>query len=205
VIAWKTRGWGHGHANPIAMCVHYGMVFVSLAAALGHSARGVAATHEINGPHGHFMAEIWDAARKKWVLHDPNYDLHYVADRGLLSAVELADWAHGDRPAAKIVSGRPVPHSPALRKLLADYLATGRIFTAMGVWRRNDVVSDPAAAPPSHGSVIYVETDFVWYTPVSVSAMPMFPSQTSDVAYFGRGPRRPRRAPAQSGKGAACR
>jgi hypothetical protein len=191
VLAWTRGGWGHGRAQPIAMCVHYGMIFASLAAALGHAARGIAVTQDINGPHGHFMAEIWDRDREKWIAHDPNFDLHYEQDQPL-SAIELADRARaGESKASDMRRGAGFTSDcPRLNHLLNNELARGECFANVAVWRRNDIVSDPAAAPPNHGSVIYSETDLVWYAPVGSSVAPMFPYRVSDRDYFAQPPRR---------------
>lgn len=166
VLAWKKNNWGHGQKQPIAMCVHYGMVFCSLAAALGHVCRGVAVTESINGPNGHFMAEIWDRQRHKWIAHDPNFDLHYEDENGPMSLVQLADRFRAGRSAASDIrqGGGFTSQCPRLKGLLQSKLATGQAFAKTAVWRRNDVISDTTAAPPNHGSVIYCETDLVWYS-----------------------------------------
>jgi hypothetical protein len=214
VLAWTKGNWGHGRARPIAMCVHYGITFTSLAAALGHRSRGLVITESVNGPCGHFMSEIWDKARGKWVTHDPNFDLHYEDERGVpLSGVELADRARTRR--VKSVKGTvrtvkenvtPKPWTarihrgpgftsdcPRLNGLLNDKLATGDSFAVVGVWRLNNVIAEPASAPPNHGSVVYGETDFIWYAPGGdISGTEMFPHHVSDRAFFEAPPPRTR-------------
>jgi hypothetical protein len=196
VLAWKKNEWGHGQRQPITMCVHYGMVFCSLAAALGHASRGLAITESINGPYGHFMAEVWDRARRKWIAHDPNFDLHYEDAKGEhangpLSGVELANRFRAGRSAASDIrlGGGFTSQCPRLNGLLQSKLATGQAFTNVAVWRRNNVISDPAAAPPNHGSVIYCETDLVWYSPQrDTPVAEMFPYR-ADNEYFNAAPR----------------
>jgi hypothetical protein len=199
VLAWTRGGWGHGRPRPIAMCVHYGMVFATLASALGHAARGLAITENINGPNGHFMTEIWDRDRGRWVAHDPNFDLHYRDGGGSrsggepMSGVELADAARAGTltGSAMVRGGGFRSDCPRLNGLLRSKLATGKSFAAVGVWRCNDVISRPASAPPSHGSVIYCETDLVWYAPASApvaAAMGMFPYRTTSRGYFAAPP-----------------
>lgn len=187
VLAWKQANWGHGYENPIAMCVHYGFVFSSLAAALGHDARGVAITQDVNSPHGHFMTEVWDKRLKKWIAHDASYDLHYETDLPM-SAIELADQSRRSELHEFMSRGPGFTSSdPRLLQILDEQLKTGKSFRHVGVWRFNDVISNPPSAPPSHGSVNYCETDFVWYVPAGEDGLEMFPYRTSDRAYFSRG------------------
>jgi hypothetical protein len=190
VIAWKKSDRGHGQKQPIAMCVHYGMVLCSLAAALGHVCRGLAVTESINGPNGHFMTEIWDRARHKWIAHDPTFDLHYEDENGPMSVVELAARFSAGRSAASDIrrGGGFTSRCPRLNRLLQSKLATGEAFTNVAAWRRNDVISDPTAAPPNHGSVIYCETDLVWYSPDKNDPVAeMFPYRANDE-YFDAPP-----------------
>jgi hypothetical protein len=191
VLAWKRDNWGHGYENPIAMCVHYGFVLSSLATALGHASRGVAITQDVNSPHGHFMTEIWDDRRKKWVAHDASYDLHYEIDHPL-SAIELADEAREKSFRAKQRRGPGfTSNDPRLLAILNEQLITGRSFRHVGVWRSNDIISNPPSAPPSHGSLNYCETDFIWYLPSGDdNELAMFPYRTSDRGYFARPPKR---------------
>ena len=190
VIAWKQSDWGHGQKQPIAMCVHYGMVLCSFAAALGHASRGVAVTESINGPNGHFMTEIWNRVRHKWIAHDPTFDLHYEDENGPMSAVQLANRFGAGRSAPSDLrcGGGFTSQCPRLNGLLQAKLATGKAFTNVALWRRNDVISDPTAAPPNHGSVIYCETDLVWYSPdKDAPVAEMFPYR-ANAKYFGAPP-----------------
>jgi hypothetical protein len=167
------------------------MVFASLAAALGHRSRGVAITENINGPNGHFMTEIFDHDLSKWVAHDANFDLHYENGQPM-SIVDLADRAHAGQ-SLKTMMRRGngfTSDCPRLNGLLNRKLATGQSFASIAVWRANNVISDPAAAPPNHGSVIYCETDLIWYTPNGdASNVAMFPHRTADREYFLTPPR----------------
>jgi hypothetical protein len=191
VLAWKRADWGHGHPRPIAMCVHYGMVMSALATALGHPARGLAITEDINGPNGHFMCEIWDHARGKWIAHDPKYDLQYEDEHGPMSGIELAERARAGRSSrADIRQGAGFTSDcPRLHKLLDEKLATGQAFNNLAIWRQNNYISDPAAAPPNHGSVIYCETDLVWHQPEGdATVAPMFPYRAGGE-YFSEAPK----------------
>ncbi len=184
VLDWTKREWGHGCDGKIAMCVHFAAVFAALAAALGHRARCFAITSEYGSGEGHFMAEVWDDRFGKWVLHDPNYDVHYEADEPM-SAIEVVDLSHrGEALNSYVRKGPGLPKGP---KRVVDGLKlflTGRPFRNFGLWSRNDYVSDPTSAPPNHGSISYCETDFVWYCPNGMDLAPMFPFRTGNRQYF---------------------
>lgn len=55
------------------------------------------------------------------------------------------------------------------------YIANGRCYRQMAVWMHNNYTSDPTVAPPTHGSVAYCETDWVWYTAHDEAGTAMFP------------------------------
>lgn len=188
VLDWAKRGWGHGQEGKVAMCVHFAAVFAPLAAALGHLARCLAITPDFNTGDGHFMAEVWDERLGKWILHDPNYDIHYE-DGQPLSAIEIADLSHqGESLEKRVKRGPGIPRKP---RRVVGYLRvflTGRPFRITGIWARNNYVSDPAAAPPNHGSIAYCETDFVWYSPDGMDLAPMFPFRTGSRRYFEKAP-----------------
>ena len=131
-------------------------------------------------------AEIWDRDLGKWIAHDASYDLHYEIDRPL-SAIELADEARTQRFGASMKRGPGFrSKDKRLLQILSRQLRTGKSFTHAGVWRLNNLISDPSSAPPSHGSVTYCEADFVWYLPAGADELAMFPYRTSDRDYFAR-------------------
>lgn len=134
------------------------------------------------------MAEVWDAARGRWVLHDPNYDVHYEDGRPL-AAAELADRSHrGTGLEALVRRGPGFPKQPPRVVEAFPLFASGRPFRLLGLWTLNAYVSEPAAAPPNHGSIVYGETDFVWYHPRSNEDLaPMFP-YGAGRAYFDAPP-----------------
>ena len=43
---------------------------------------------------------------------------------------------------------------------------------------------DPAHYPPNHGSMIYAETDIVWYDPTHTADLDMFPNRVAKRAFF---------------------
>ena len=185
ILDWAGSNRGHGQRGTIVMCVHFGALFAALAAALGHRARCIVATEDPNTPSGHFMAEVWDPKRETWVLHDPNYDLHYE-DAAPLSAIELACRSHDGLSFDPLVrTGKGTPTGP---RRVVDYFnryyRTGRGFHHTGVWAANQFVSDPTTAPPNHGSPCYTETGILWYNPPGMDLAPMFPFRTSDRSCF---------------------
>ncbi len=185
ILDWAKMNRGEGREDTICMCVHFATLFAALAAALGHGARCAVITEALDKQTGHFMAEVWDARLKRWILHDPNFDVHY-ADGEPLSMIDLARHAHQGRTFADwLVTGEGMPRGPAgLIEIFHDYFVSGKSFRLSGIWSRNDYVSDPAAAPPSHGSVSYCEPEIVWYSPAGMDLAPMFPYRVAERGYF---------------------
>ena len=189
ILDWAQADRGQGREGTICMCMHFATLFAALAAALGHRARGVVITDDLDKPTGHFMAEVWDKRLGQWVLHDPNFDVHY-ADGKPLSAIELAVRSHQGRTLNDwLVMGEGMPKGPPLLlEIFKDYFVSGKSFRLTGLWSRNDYVSHPAAAPPSHGAVSYCEPEIVWYNPPGMDLAPMFPYRVRDREYFDGGP-----------------
>ncbi|OHB80368.1 MAG: hypothetical protein A2V98_04760 [Planctomycetes bacterium RBG_16_64_12] len=189
ILDWAKENRGQGRDDTICMCVHFATLFAALAAALGHRARCVVIAEKLDEATGHFMTEVWDRSSRRWVLHDPNYDVHYV-DGHPLSAIDLAERSHQGRSFEKwVVAGKGMPLGPArVTDAFRDYFASGRSFRHVAVWSANQYVSAPAAAPPNHGSIAYCETEIVWYSPAAMDLAPMFPYRASQRAYFDREP-----------------
>ena len=190
IMDWSMRAEAHGQRGKVAMCVHYAVVMAGCAAALGHKSRCIVITREMNSEDGHFVCEVFDKKRGKWILHDPNYDVHYE-DGEPLSGVELADRAIAGLPFESwVVQGRGMPTKPG--RVLVGFrslFATGRSYRQMAVWLRNDLISDPAAGPPNHGSITYCETDLLWYNPEPQNIAPMFPYRTGKSSKLIAAPR----------------
>ena len=189
ILDWAKHNRGHGRGETISMCVHFATLFVPLATALGHRARCVIVAEQFHEATGHFMTEVWDDRLEEWILHDPNYDVHYV-DGKPLSAVDIADRVHAGKQLQKyVVAGKGMPKGPPrVTDGFRDYFASGRSFRITGVWARNEYVSQPAVAPPNHGSVGYCETDIVWYDPSGMNLAEMFPYRVPSRDYFDHAP-----------------
>ena len=180
IIDWGNRKSDHHgqRRGRIVMCVHFGVVFASFAAALGHRARCVAITQDINSWKGHFVTEVFDERTGRWIIHDANYDVHY--EDGLpLSGVDLAERAIAGKDCTDLVrSGPGMPTTQAgVMSSFRQYFATGVSYRVLGIWTHNNFVSDPTVAPPGHGNINYCETDFIWYAPAELEedATAMFP------------------------------
>jgi hypothetical protein len=185
ILDWAKRGGGHGRKTKITMCVHFGVCMASFAVALGLKARPVVVAESINTEFGHFMAEVWDPGLKKWVLHDANCDSHIEYDRPL-SAFEIADKAlAGEDTGAHVKCGPNTPTGPeGLLQIVREKFWSGKSFRLAGLWAHSDFVSDPAHYPPNHGSMIYAETDIVWYDPTHTADLDMFPSRVAERDFF---------------------
>lgn len=189
ILDWSKRGWGHGRPGKVTMCVHYAVVFASFAAALGHKARMVAADPLPGKMNGHFMSEVWSDALNKWVMQDPNCDMHFEAGVPL-SSIEIAQLSLRKQTLKPMARPGPgLPKIPRLVKFYNEDLLTGDTYLQTGIWTRNDVLENPQAQPPNHGSIAYCETDFVWFAPDQLDNSRQFPYRTADTAYFGVPPR----------------
>jgi hypothetical protein len=183
ILNWATHNRGHGGRGKVAMCVHFAVTFAGFATALGHRARCVAITTDINTMDGHFVCEVFDDKRGKWVVHDPNFDLHYE-DRRPLSAVEVSMLvAVGDPAIDRLVrAGKGMPTKPArLMRAFRRIVRTGASYRLVSVWQFMNFITDPSAAPGHHGSVTYCEPQWVWFGSADDTAM--FP-QHADARWF---------------------
>lgn len=184
ILDWARHDRGHGGRGKVAMCVHFAVTFASLATALGHRARCVAITRDIDGLDGHFLCEVFDEQRGKWVLHDANYDVHYE-DGQPLSGVEISQRVNeGATSLGHLVrAGDGMPSGPQRVVRAFDRLfRTGVSYRLVGVWSRMDFITDPSAAPGHHGSTVYAEPQWVWHD-AGAAATAMFPWH-ADAKWF---------------------
>lgn len=108
-------------------CGFYTRVFVKCARALGWVARpvgvSIAACSTPRGPNvgnvGHSVPEIWSNQLRKWVIMDPDMNLHYLRDGVPLSALEIHNaWLSGDAEQVEAVQDQPefvVPQGPCVQ------------------------------------------------------------------------------------------
>ncbi len=108
-------------------CGFYSRVFVECARSLGWVARPIGIGvrdcsfprgHNV-GNVGHSVPEIWSNQYRKWVLLDPDLNLHYERDGLPLSALEIHDaWLSHEAAAVAVVQEEPafvMPHGDHLQ------------------------------------------------------------------------------------------
>ncbi len=182
ILAWGRADRGFVQPHPITMCVHYGVFFATAALALGVAARNVCCKGSGLHDGGHFVAEVWSDKWGKWCQVDANTDTVFVRDGVPLSVAELA--------VAGPEAGRLAATGPGfdaqndyIKAFVRDYMFSGWVFEHWAVWPRNDYLSRPDAAPPSHGSPEYCETAWVWAEPArSPEHLGMFPHRVPAAA-----------------------
>ena len=113
-------------------CGSYARVFVDSATALGWPARRVAiAIEDCESPRdyniwnvGHAVAEVWSNEHKKWVMMDPDINVHYERDGTPLNALEIREaWLSGAADEVAMVQDQPeflVPDARHVRLALRD-------------------------------------------------------------------------------------
>ena len=103
-------------------CGFYNRVFVECARALGWVARPVAiGVQDVGFPRGlnvgnvgHSVPEIWSNEFRKWVILDPDLNVHYERDGLPLSALEIHDaWLSHHAGAVEMVQEHPAFTTPA--------------------------------------------------------------------------------------------
>ena len=178
ILDWTTHGNRAGQRQ-IAMCVHYAVLMTAFATALGHSARCVVTTGDVNVLNGHFVCEVWDRASRRWVLHDPNLDLHFAETGRPLSMVDVVDRIGAQQTLHDLAcAGSGASEQPShIDAFVERYVLPGDCYRLAGLWLGNNFISDPNQAPPNHGRACYSETDILWYTPTECarSQLGMFP------------------------------
>jgi transglutaminase-like putative cysteine protease len=189
ILAWGKARSGHNGERPIVMCVHYAAAFVSCCQAAGIPARCAIGTAAINGPNGHFVAEVWFDEYFKWVMVDPNSDAIFWQGGVPLSIAEiqqagcdlsaLIEWGPGT------AYQRQFPH---MVHFIENSLETGRCFVHRSLWPRADLLSHPEASPPGHGALTYCETGLVWEARDLARGLGMFP-RFAEPGYVDAPPR----------------
>ena len=116
-------------------CGFYNRVFVECARALGWVARPVSIGVQDNafprghnvGNVGHSVPEIWSNQYRKWIILDPDLNVHYQRDGMPLSALELHDaWLSHDTEAVAMIQETPAftlptgEHIELARKLVPN-------------------------------------------------------------------------------------
>ena len=84
VLDWIRSGKTGG------FCGQYAQVFLQSLAALGFTARYVEIGSRDN-PYAHYVTEVWSNEFDKWVVMDPDFNVHFERDGVPLSALEIHD------------------------------------------------------------------------------------------------------------------
>ncbi|MEE2658965.1 MAG: transglutaminase-like domain-containing protein [Candidatus Latescibacterota bacterium] len=177
ILAWGARRQGHNGKRPIVMCVHYAAAMVSVAQAVGLSARCAVLTEAPNGSAGHFVAEVWVPELEKWIVVDPNSDTLFVRHGIPMSMTEIQDAGAdvGDHiefgPGSEFQLG--FSH---MVEFCEKNLKKGVCFQHRSVWYRADLLTRPEFSPPGHGSLSYCETGLIWEQRDLDRGFGMFPS-----------------------------
>jgi hypothetical protein len=112
----------HASRGETFYCTHYAITYVEAALALGWQARKIAVDRK-HGPEGlgsshHGVAEVWSNQHRKWVVIDPQSNLHFEARGVPLSAWEIrAEWLRDRGASVEHVVGVPpkaVRKNPAI-------------------------------------------------------------------------------------------
>ena len=188
IMSWGSKKVGHNGRRPIAMCVHYTAAFVSAAQTIGIPARCAVLTEALNGPNGHFVAEVWDAKLDKWWVVDANSDALFFKSNTPMSMTEIQEAGSDLRNYIEYGSGTDFQRTfPHMVVFLQDILERGVCFGHRSIWFRSDLLSRPELSPPGHGSLCYCETGLIWEQKDRTQGFDMFPS-FGDADFFNSPP-----------------
>lgn len=188
ILGWGERGKGHGGNLPVAMCVHYGVVFVAACQALGITARCAPLTGSINGFDGHFVAEVWMERWGRWVMVDPTYDVTIEGPDGPADLRTIRNIGSDLKPYVRAGDGIELllATKPG-RQWFDDIFLQGVCFRNRSLWPRSDFLSRVDLTPPGHGTSSYSELDLVWEARSRDRGFGMFRSFADD-AWFDAPP-----------------
>ncbi len=119
-------------------CTHYAITYAECALALGWQARKIAVDRS-HGPEGlgsahHGVAEVWSNAHRKWVVIDPQSNLHFERRGVPLSAWEIrAEWLRDGGASVDHVVGVP-PKSSNKNPAIVWWNRPGEDETACYFW-----------------------------------------------------------------------
>lgn len=154
---WTKRQWTHSKPRPYppwdaliildwirtgktgGFCAQYAVVFLQACLSMGYQGRYLDINKE--GGTGHFVTEVWSNQFAKWVVMDPDYNVHYEKAGIPLSAVELHNaWVQGRWKEVMVVegpNGAKVPDIHTTQFNMIDY------YHHFSVDLRNDHLSHP--------------------------------------------------------------
>src|SRR5262249_10285997 len=136
-------------------CMHYAAVYAQACLALGLQARFVVCSENITlHEGGHFVCEVWSNDFGKWIMMDPDLDVHFEDDAGPLSALEIHRlWAQGCAQQLREVQGAAAPLAQFAGHGLA-WVKTGH-FHYWGIVPRNNQLTRQMPYHIEHGQITY--------------------------------------------------
>jgi hypothetical protein len=131
---WVARQWPHGNPDPYppwnaliilewarrpinpvyGFCAQYAQVMLQALLSLGYLARYIEVGLTYN-PYAHFILEVWSNQYNKWIVMDPDYNVHFEADGIPLSAREVHNYYVSNQIGSvttvrgEVVAGHPNP------------------------------------------------------------------------------------------------
>ncbi len=128
----------HASRGETFWCTHYAITYVEAAIALGWQARKLGVDRK-HGPEGlgsshHGVAEVWSNQHRKWVVIDPQSNLHFEKRGVPLSAWEIrAEWLRDRGAAVEHVVGVP-PKAVLKNPAIVWWNRSGEDETAAYFW-----------------------------------------------------------------------
>lgn len=133
ILDWIRKGKTGG------FCAQYAVVYVQACLSLGLQARYID-TNCKRGT-GHFLTEVWSNDYNKWVVMDPDFNIHYERNSIPLSALDLHhSWVKNNWQDIEIIQGYPpskIHHIGDHKYNLIDY------YYDISIDLRNNHLSQP--------------------------------------------------------------
>lgn len=143
--------------NDRGMCVHFGVVFVQCANALGYVARHCILTH-------HFTSEIWSNQFQRWILMDAgpsggvagNRNMHFERDGIPQNAMDVhRAWLKGEQDQILKVASNPADNGP--------YGDDAKLYMTFYIPPRNNYLDVPQPAEFEHGNPHAHYDGYYWW------------------------------------------
>jgi len=184
ILEWMRHGFGHGQDNPNGFCVHFSQVYCQCCLAMGLQARLVVLRDNNKCYGGHFVCEVWSNEFKKWIMMDPDLDVHFEKDGIPLNVLELHNlWLRDELGKVKQVSGKANINHPLGSDWSLDYLKRGG-YRYWGIVLRNDQLPSLTPGPVEHGWVAYHWNGFLWWSNKVPFELPQFALHSNRTADF---------------------
>lgn len=186
ILDWTRQHRGYGGKPPVAMCVHFSVLYAQACLAYGFTPKLVVLGQtEPAALDGHFVAEVWNDDLGKWLLMDSDLDVHFEHNDLPLNALEVHRlWEQGNASKIQIKTGKTFPQKPpALKRFLKHHLLNGG-YQHWGMIPRNDFFSHPECFPVEHGVHLYHQTHFVWWACSKTPRLEYHPHYSNHVRDF---------------------